>query len=87
MDFQTVPRGEVSRTPDEVSREAESAGAASWQNKKLGVPWEAFETPCSICCGRFLGKEEFRSNKMGFNGDLLWFIYKQLGRGKDERGG
>lgn len=52
------PRGEVSRTPDEVSSEAESAVAAPapLQNRKLGAPWEAPATPCSVCasCGNKL---------------------------------
>jgi hypothetical protein len=54
LSSEAVPCGEVSRTPDEVSSEAESAMAAPWQNKKLGVPWEAPARPCSICvrCGK-----------------------------------
>lgn len=55
LSSEEVPRGEVSRTPDEVSSEAESAVAVPWQKKKLGVPWEApLARPCSICvrCGK-----------------------------------
>jgi len=52
LSAEAVPRGEVSRTPDEVSSEAESAAAAPWQNKKLGMPWEALARPCSMCWER-----------------------------------
>lgn len=49
LSSEAVPLGEVSRTPDEVSSEDESAAATPWQNKKLGVPWEtALARPCSM---------------------------------------